>query len=57
LTALETLKKACNKAKADDAFTDDQVRFKVEEMNFLGQLINMYSAIEYSVNRGINQNK
>ena len=24
-------------------------------MNFLGQLINMYSAIEYSANRGIIQ--
>jgi tetratricopeptide (TPR) repeat protein len=46
--SIDLLEQAYEKAVKDDAFRDDQVRFKVQEMHFLNELYSQFSSIEYA---------
>lgn len=47
--ALKTLRESYEQSKADDSFADDQIRFKVQEMHALNNLVNQYSSISYKI--------
>jgi hypothetical protein len=46
--SLKQLRDAFEKSKQDDSYKDDQIRFKVQEMHFLSNLVNQYSNINYT---------
>ena len=41
------MKQAYDKANADGSLSDDQIRFKVQEMHYLNELYNQYQNISY----------
>ena len=41
------MKDSYEKSKQDDSFADDQIRFKVQEMHALNNLVHQYSSISY----------
>ena len=52
--ALHFLREAFKKGMSDNSITDDNVKFKVQEMHFLNELYKYYNNIEY-MTEGMNQ--